>query len=73
MMFIIQKILHSFLYYSFTNEVTLLFHLDTRRKKKERRWTEILFEVFLLLLPFSTFDAMAFSMTEKGGGGGCGG
>ena len=42
-------------------------------EKKERRWTEILFEVFLLLLPFSTFDAMAFSMTEKGGGGGCGG
>ena len=73
MMFIIQKILHSFLYYSLTNEVTLLFHVDTRRKKKERRWTEILFEVFLLLpLPFSTFDAMAFSMTENGGGG-CGG
>ena len=37
------------------------------QKKEERRWTEILFEVFLLLLPFSTFDAMAFSMTEKGG------
>ena len=56
-----------------TNEVVLHPNSSSmcrHQKKKARRWTEILFEVFLLLLLpffFSTFDAMAFSMTEKGG------